>query len=236
MKFEIRGFNESSLLDWEGMIVSILFTPHCNFRCPYCHNAGLVLHPANYEVIPPEKITDFLKSRKEWIDGICITGGEPCIFEDLPDFLHKLRRDTGIKVKLDTNGTDPEMLKKLIRQKLVDYVAMDIKAPLEQAKYNKAAGAKVNLNRIKESIKILMDSPIEYEFRTTVVPTLHTVEDIVEIAKSLAGAHKLVLQNFNPKEVLEPAFKHIKPYTKEELRQMARLASPYVSMCTVRGK
>jgi pyruvate formate lyase activating enzyme len=236
MKIEIRGFTESSLIDWEGMIVSVLFTSGCNLRCPYCHNAGLVLRPADYEIVPQEKIIGFLKKRKDWVDGICLTGGEPCIFEDLPDFLRRIKKEAEVKVKLDTNGTEPEMLKLLIRQKLVDYVAMDIKAPLEDNKYNKAAGVKVSLYKIKESIKILMDAPVEYEFRTTVVPTLHTADDILAIAKYIAGARKLFLQNFNPKEeILDTKFKNIKPYPKEELRQMARSATPYVS-CSTRGK
>lgn len=236
MKIEIKGFIENSLLDWEGMIVSTLYTPHCNFKCPYCQNAGLVLNPDQYETVPLEKIINFLTKRKDWIEGICLSGGEPCLFEDLPDFLHKIRRATGVKVKLDTNGTSPELLKSLIRNRLIDYVAMDIKAPLEQDKYNKAVGVKVELKKIKESIKIIMKSGINYEFRTTVVPTLHTEEDIVEIARYIKGAGKFALQNFSNKEVLDPKFKEIKPYTREDLKRMAKLATPYVSVCRVRGK
>ena len=235
MKIEIKGFIETSMLDWEGMIISTLYVPYCNFRCPYCQNSGLVLSPQQYETIPLEKITDFLVKKKDWIEGICLTGGEPCLFKDLPDFLKKIR-ETEAKIKLDTNGTFPEMLKRVIKEKLIDYVAMDIKAPIEEDKYNKSAGVKVDLSKIKESIEIIMNSDIDYEFRTTVVPTLHTQEDIIEIARYIQGAKKYALQNFSNKEVMNPAFKEIKPYRREELKKMARLVSPYVTICKVRGK
>ena len=235
MKIEIKGFIETSMLDWEGMIISTLYVPYCNFRCPYCQNSGLVLSPQQYETIPLEKITDFLVKKKDWIEGICLTGGEPCLFKDLPDFLKKIR-ETEAKIKLDTNGAFPEMLKKVIKEKLIDYVAMDIKAPIEEDKYNQSAGIKVDLSKIKESIEIIMTSDIDYEFRTTVVPTLHTQEDIVEIARYIQGAKKYALQNFSNKEVMNPSFKEIKPYRREELKKMAKLASPYVTICKVRGK
>lgn len=235
MKIEIKGFIETSMLDWEGMIISTLYVPHCNFRCPYCQNPGLVLNPQQYETIALEKITNFLVKKKDWIEGICLTGGEPCLFGDLPDFLKKTR-ETGAKIKLDTNGAFPEMIKKLLDAKLIDYIAMDIKAPLEEDKYNKASGVKVDLTKIKKSIGIIMNSDIDYEFRTTVVPTLHTKEDIIEIAKYIQGAKKYTLQNFSNKEVINPEFKKIKPYKREELKKMARLASPYVTISKVRGK
>lgn len=237
MKLQIKGFIQSSLLDWDGKIVSTLYVPYCDFRCPYCQNAGLVLKPQELETVPFEVIKDYLKRNKKWIDGICLTGGEPCIFKDLPEFIKKVR-DIGVMVKLDTNGAFPEMLQKIIKQKLVDYIALDIKAPLEQEAYTRAVGVsdKDVLKRVKESIKIIMDSGVDYEFRTTVVPILHKEKDIDEIAKFIKGAKKYALQNFsNQGEILDPEFKKIKPYPIKTLNKMQKLVSHYVDECVVRG-
>jgi pyruvate formate lyase activating enzyme len=237
MKLLIKGFIQNSLLDWDGKIVSTLYTPYCNFRCPYCQNAGLVLAPEKLETVPFKVIKDYLKENKKWVDGICLTGGEPCIFRDLPEFIKSIR-EIGIMVKFDTNGTFPEMLKKLIDEKLVDYIALDIKAPLEEEAYACSVGIKNKyvLERVKKSIKMVMDSGINYEFRTTVVPTLHTEEDIEKIAKFIKGAKKYVLQNFsNQGEILDPKFAEIKPYHIKTLDKMRDLASSYVHKCVVRG-
>ena len=237
MKLVIKGFIQNSLLDWDGKIVSTLYTPYCNFRCPYCQNAGLVLEPEQLETIPFEVIGDYLKKNKEWVDGICLTGGEPCIFKDLPEFIRKIR-DIGVMVKFDTNGTFPKMLKRLIDEKLVEYLALDIKGPLEEEAYGRSIGVenKYVLERVKKSIKIIMNSGIDYELRTTIVPTLHTEEDIEKIAKFIKGAKKYALQNFSAQgEILDPKFKEIKPYHIETLNKMQDLVSPYVDKCVVRG-
>ncbi|MCK4904705.1 anaerobic ribonucleoside-triphosphate reductase activating protein [bacterium] len=237
MKLQIKGFIQNSLLDWDGKIVSTLYTPYCNFRCPYCHNGGLVLEPEKLESITFEEIKDYLEKNKKWVDGICLTGGEPCIFKDLPEFIQKIR-DIGVMVKFDTNGTFPEMLQRIIDKKLVEYIAMDIKAPLDSEAYARSIGVgnKYMLDRIKKTIKIIMNSGLDYEFRTTVVPTLHTEEDIEKIAKSIKGAKKYALQNFSNKgEILDPKFAEIKPYYIETLQKMCDLASSYVDKCVVRG-
>lgn len=240
MKLLIKGFIQNSLLDWDGKIVSTLYTPYCNFRCPYCQNAGLVLAPEKLETIPFKVITDYLKKNKKWVDGICLTGGEPCIFKDLPEFIKRIK-DTGVMVKFDTNGAFPEILKKLIEEKLVEYIALDIKAPLEEEAYARSVGVDNKyilyiLERVKESIKIIMNSGIDYEFRTTVVPTLHTEEDIEKIAKFIKRAKKYALQNFSAQgEILDPKFKNIKPYDTETLNKMRDLAASYVDKCVVRG-
>ncbi|MFH1783821.1 MAG: anaerobic ribonucleoside-triphosphate reductase activating protein [bacterium] len=235
MKIEIKGFLETSMINWEGMIVSVLYTSHCNFRCPYCQNPSLVLEPEQLETVPVAKIASFLIKKKGWVEGICLTGGEPCMFADLPDFLKKIRA-TGAKIKLDTNGAFPEMLEKLIDEKLVDYIAMDVKAPLDEEKYSKAAGGKVDIARIKKSIDIIRNSGLEYEFRTTVVPTIVDEDDIMEIAKYLKGSKKYALQNFSTKEVLEASFKKIKPYKREVLEDIVKKISPFFEKCMVRGK
>ncbi len=232
----IKGFIQNSLLDWDGKIVSTLYTPYCNFRCPFCQNAGLVLNPQELETIPFKTIENYLKNNKKWVDGVCITGGEPCMYKDLPQFLSKIKK-LGILVKLDTNGAFPVMLEDIIEKKLADYIALDIKAPLELTAYSKSIGIenKKVLKNVKKSIKLIMDSHIDYEFRTTVVPTLHAEKDIEEIAKFIKGAKKYALQNFsNQGEILDFKFKHIKPYHMEILYRMQRITTVYMKNCIVR--
>jgi pyruvate formate lyase activating enzyme len=149
---EIKGFIETSLIDWDGKLVSVFFLPGCNFRCPFCHNHQLWKAPQKVETVPWQKVSDFLKGKKGWIDGVVITGGEPTVHADLPEFIESLR-EMGLLIKLDTNGANPEMLQSLIDKKLVDYVAMDLKASLDTI-YSQAAGTKVNLDDIKRSIEI----------------------------------------------------------------------------------
>jgi pyruvate formate lyase activating enzyme len=228
---------ETSLLDWDGKIVSTLYTPYCNFRCPYCQNAGLVLNPDQYETIPFEVISNFLINHRNWIDGICLTGGEPCFFEDLPEFLEKIR-NLGMEIKLDTNGTFPKMLQRVIDRGLVNYVAMDIKAPLSFNGYEKSTRIKSKelLERVRESVDLIIHSGVDYEFRTTVVPSLHSEEDILEIAREIGRAKKYALQNFSNRETMDPEFQKISPYKIEELEKICELCLQYVQCCVVRGK
>ena len=250
MKIEIKGMIESSMLDWDGRIVSTLFVSRCNFRCPFCQNQGLVLHPEKHETIPLAKIKEHLQKFRRWIDGICLTGGEPCIYADIGELLKEIR-ELGMKVKLDTNGALPDTVKDLLKNKMVDYIAMDVKAPIDdvstcqrvnvsekkrkKTKYEEAAGGKIDIRRIKESIKTIMESGIEYEFRTTIVPSLHTADDVVSIARSIKGARKYCLQNFVNKQAMKPEFRKIAPYKPDELENMKKLASPFVKACILRG-
>lgn len=237
MKIEIRGVVETSFLDWDGMIVSTLYVPHCNFRCPYCQNSSLIFNPEKYPLIPFKVISSHLQRHKGWIDGICLTGGEPTLFEDLLEFIKEIR-NLGFLVKLDTNGTIPQTLKVALEEKLISYIAMDIKAPLNFKAYKESAGIKNEnlLKRVEESIKIIMNSSTNYEFRTTVVPNLHKREDIEEIARYIRGAKRYTLQNFVPQETLDPEYLKIKPYPLEVIKEFCRSASPYVEKCTERGK
>lgn len=237
MKILIKGMIETSLLDWDGKIVSTLYTPYCNFRCPYCQNAGLVLNPDQYETIPFEVISNFLINHRNWIDGICLTGGEPCFFEDLPEFLEKIR-NLGMEVKLDTNGAFPEMLQRVIDRELVNYVAMDIKGPLNFNGYEKSARikSKALFEKVRKSVDLIIHSGIDYEFRTTVVPSLHSEEDILEIAREIGGAKKYALQNFSNRETMDPEFQKIDSYKIEELEEICELCLEYVQCCVVRGK
>lgn len=223
-----------SMLDWEGKIVSTLYLPRCNLRCPYCHNSGLVLHPEQYDTIPIETVKDYLVRQQGWIDGVCISGGEPCMYEDLPDFIRELR-DIGVLIKLDTNGSFPDSLQRLVDERLIDYIAMDIKAPLDSYAlltgiHDKGIGAK-----IKQSIRIIMDSGIDYEFRTTVVPSLHTKTTLVAMAGLIKGAKKYVLQAFVPNDPIDPEYQKITPYSKEEMQDISQAVSPFVEGCGLRG-
>ncbi|MDI6782095.1 MAG: anaerobic ribonucleoside-triphosphate reductase activating protein [bacterium] len=236
MEIAIKGFVEMSMLDWEGKIVSTLYLPYCNLRCPYCHNSGLVLNPEQYSTIPVEIAMDYFVRRKDWIDGVCLSGGEPCMYEDLPDFIRRLR-NIGIKIKLDTNGSFPDMLQRLIDEKLIDYIAMDIKSPLDTRAYTQASGVKDEgmVERIRKSIKIIMDSRIDYEFRTTIVPTLHTKETLAAMAESIKGAKKYVLQAFVPNNTLDPEYLKITTYTDEQMQGIQQAVLPYVQRCLLRG-
>ena len=218
---DIKGFIDVSFVDWDTKIASVIFLPNCNFRCPFCHNVNLVLNSEKLETIPISYLEDQLEQQKEWIDGICITGGEPTLHKDLPELCSLLKKK-GFLIKLDTNGTNPSMLWALITRKLVDYVAMDIKAPLTDKKYSKATciNTEKTLKNIKESIKLLMKSNIDYEFRTTVVPTLHDEEDIKQICNRLKGCKKYVLQKFDVsigKTTLNPDFIS-KSFSDEEMQ------------------
>ncbi len=221
----------TSLIDWEGKIVSTLYVPSCNFRCPFCYNCDLILRPDNFKNIPQKEIDSYLLERKDFIDGICMSGGEPTLYPDLPSYFKEIK-NKGFLIKLDT--TNPILLENLIKFRLIDYIAMDIKSSLDFDCYSKAAGIKdkILLERVKDSITLIMNSETDYEFRTTVVPVLHTEENIIEIAKYISGAKKYVLQNFSPLEkTLDPSFQKIKPYSDEKIQELSEKAKKYVPNC-----
>ncbi len=190
----ICGLQKLSLLDYPGVVSCTLFTRGCDFLCPFCQNSGLVI-PSKYDpIIPIEQILDFLKSRIGKLDGVTISGGEPCLQTDLIPFIKSIK-DMGYLVKLDTNGNHPKILKELVENKLVDYVAIDIKNSLE--KYPLTNGIKCfKTDNLIETISYLLTDPIDYEFRTTLVQEFHTLEDMIKIASLIKGANKYYLQNF----------------------------------------
>ncbi|GAG72576.1 unnamed protein product, partial [marine sediment metagenome] len=173
MKMEFKGFIKTSVIEYPGKIVSLVFVGGCNFRCPFCQNPDLVLNPRSLPSTGEKEVIDHLLSKRKWLDGLVITGGEPMLEKDLPNFLSKIKKE-GFLVEIETNGTNPGMLRDLVERSLVDYLALDIKAPFEWEKYSKAAGIvdKKLLGKVKESVKILLSSNIDYELRTTVVPGL----------------------------------------------------------------
>jgi pyruvate formate lyase activating enzyme len=233
---EIGGLEKSTLIDYPGRIAATVFLIGCSFRCPFCYSSELVL-PEKIKLQPriSEKVFfNFLKERQGLIDGVVICGGEPTVQKDLPGFIRKIK-DLGYPVKLDTNGSNPEMLEKLIKNGLLDYIAMDVKAPMEKQKYNKAAGVKVNLEKIKRSIRLIKGSGIDYEFRTTVIPTIHTREDIIQIAEGIGPAKKYYLQNFRPEKTISAGLERIKPYPREFLLGIKKEISRLFETCEVRG-
>lgn len=233
-RFNIKGFQEISLIDWDGKIASIIFLAGCNFRCGFCHSSSLVLAEDKLDDIPFEDIESFLKEKKGWVDGVVITGGEPTLDEKRLAGLIAAVKEIGLLVKLDTNGSRPKVLKRLIDSKVIDYIAMDIKAPLDKERYQRAAGASINIGHITESKDIILNSGIEHEFRTTVVPGMVGIPDIAEIAKSIIPARKYCLQQFLPRQTIDASFLKLKPYPAEELYKMAAIASEYLPNVAVR--
>lgn len=215
----IRGFLETSFLDWPGKVVSVVFLPGCNFRCPFCHNHSLVLNPGGLEEIPRTYIMARLAELEGWVDGVCISGGEPTIHPHLPSFIAEIK-GLGLPIKLDTNGSNPHVLQSLVEEGLVDSVAMDVKGPLDEVSYARAAGVPVDLEKIRESICFLKQGKVDYRFRTTVVPALHKEEDLLHLAHQLSGSSSFTLQNFNPEDPLDPRLKGTSPYTEEWLQEM----------------
>jgi len=234
MTYPIKGFNPHTFIDWEGKLAAVIYLPGCNFRCPFCHSSSLVLKPESLTTIPFEHVERFLDEKEGWIDAVIVGGGEPTLYSQLPLLLKDIK-NMDLLVKLDTNGTNPLMLKDIIDKQLVDYVAMDIKAPLNKDKDERITRMEVDIEAIRRSIKILLDSGIDHEFRTTVVPTFIESKDIMNIAQEISGAPKYVLQQFDPQDTLDKTMWEIKPYSVEILRKNALLASEFVKKCLVRG-
>lgn len=228
---KIHGFQKLTLLDYPGMTACTLFFAGCNFRCPFCHNAPLVTDIDNSAVYDEAEVLSFLERRQGILDGVCITGGEPLMQPELPSFIAKVKA-LGYKVKLDTNGSAPEKLSAMIDSGLIDYVAMDIKNCKE--KYGMTVGVKnFDITPIEQSVKLLLEGKVDYEFRTTVVNEYHTVDDIESISKWLAGASKYYLQNFVDSGNLIGTGMSAAP--KETLELMKSCAQKNLDLVEIRG-
>ena len=229
---EIKGLEKFAPRDFPGHISSTVFLGGCNFRCPFCHNSDLVLRPEILPTFPLDYFLSFLDSRKGWLEGICISGGEPLLHDDLETLLI-LIKDRNLLVKIDTNGSFPSRLEDLIQKKLVDHIAMDVKAPL--ARYQEVTRAAVNEEDIVRSVDIIKNSGLGYVFRTTLVPGLVGPEDIKKICQMLDGAKKNHLQQFVPLNTLDSHYLQKKPYRREEIQGLARIAEPYFSEVRIQG-
>ncbi|MBN2101982.1 MAG: anaerobic ribonucleoside-triphosphate reductase activating protein [Candidatus Aenigmarchaeota archaeon] len=226
----IGGFVKNTLIDYPGKMSCIIFTQGCSFRCPFCQNKELVDVPDDAESIKESYIFSFLKKRKGLLDAVVITGGEPTLQKDLPDFIRKVR-ELGFLIKLDTNGWAPEILERLLKENLIDFVAMDIKASKDN--YEKAAGVKVNIYNIEKSIRLIRSSGLPYEFRTTVVPGIHDKDDIRKMAQWIEGSN-LFLQKFVPQNTLDPEYEKKNPFTNKEMEEMKKIAGQFVN-CGLRA-
>lgn len=226
---KISGFQKLTLLDFPGLVACTVFIGGCNFRCPFCHNSGIVTSLPSEE-FSQEEILSYIRKRKGVIDGVCVSGGEPLAADGVLEFLRKIKAE-GVKVKLDTNGSFPERLRKAVSEGLVDYVAMDVKNTFE--KYSLTCGVSVDIDKIRESISFLASGEVPYEFRTTVVRELHSKEDVLNMAKSLSGASKWYLQQFIDSGNLIGS--GLSAYSPSELEDLLSEAKKFVSTAALRG-
>ncbi len=227
----IGGINTLTLLDYPDKLACIIFIVGCNFRCGFCHNPQFVLPEEiqNFKpehLIPEGKFFQFLETRKGLLDGVVISGGEPTLHSDLILFLKKIK-NLGFLVKLDTNGTNPEVLRKIMENKCVDYFAMDIKASPQ--KYNKLIGTKINFTNIEKSKDLIISSEINHEFRTTVIPNFHDKSEIKKITQFCKGANKFTIQNFRNTKVLDPKYKKLPGFNPEELKEFKTIAKKFIN-------
>jgi pyruvate formate lyase activating enzyme len=228
---KIGGFQKTSLLDYPKKICAIVWTVGCNFNCPFCYNVDLV--KGKDGTFPEEDILTYLEKRKNMLEGLVITGGEPLMQKDITIFCEKIKK-LGYEIKIDTNGTFPEIIQELINKKLVDYIAMDVKAPKD--KYDELSGKKVDIEKIQKSIDIIQKSKIVYEFKTTFVPGLLKKEDIFEIGKWLKGSKKYFLQQFKSEmSLLSDDLTNTPPYSKQDFFETIKKVKPFFEYCDVRG-
>ena len=227
---KISGLQPQTLIDYPGKLACTIFTQGCNFRCEYCHNSDIVIENGR-NGRKKDDVLKFLKERKYFLNGVCITGGEPTLNKDLPDFIRRIKK-LGFLIKLDTNGTNPKMLKQLIDDKVIDYIAMDIKSPLE--KYDSIANVEVKKDDIQKSVNIIKKFS-NYEFRTTVVPGLFNEEDAKSIGKWLKGSKRFYIQQFRGIKTINKEFMNKPPFTKNELIKFCNIMKPYFEKCSIRG-
>jgi pyruvate formate lyase activating enzyme len=233
--YGIKGFIPSSLIDWPGKVCSVIFLAGCGFRCPACHNKSLVTNPDSIPDYPLDEILQNLKERRNWIDGITVTGGEPTIRRNLPDFL-ALFRTLDLEIKLDTNGSNPDMLELLIAQGLIDAVHMDVKAPLAEEAYSAVAGVHVDIAAIKRSLAILKQSRLEITFRTTVIPGLVEEAQVASIKESLGAVRRYIIQAFRNQETLNPELSGLAHFDQGRIDEMRRRFEAPAKVPIMRGQ
>ncbi len=230
MPLLIKGLQKLSLIDYPDKLCATIFVGQCNFRCRYCYNVDLVLHADQLTTITETWVLNFLELRKTFLDGVCVSGGEPTLHHDLPQFLAQVKK-LGYATKLDTNGSNPTMLQQLIDRHLIDYCAMDVKAPLQ--KYIQVTHVPLDLPSIQKSIEILKQGAIDYEFRTTIVPDMLSLEDIAELAHELKTAKRYVLQQYIPGQSLDNTLH--RQYSAATLDALQNQIAPYFQECLLRS-
>jgi pyruvate formate lyase activating enzyme len=235
---KICAIQKTTLIDYPGHVAATVFLAGCNFRCPWCYAKELVFPEliAKQPDIPWEELSDFLETKKDYLEGVVICGGEPTLNPELPELIKKIK-DMGFKVKLDSNGSNPKMLKRLIEDRLVNYVAMDIKLPKDR--YPLVFGDKLSVDDIEESIKVLKNSDIDFEFRTTCAPGVHTAADLAVMAewigKTIPGRPpKYFLQNFRPERTIDPSFESLRPFPPEFFNVAVEKIKPFVPGVKIR--
>ncbi|MFH1849463.1 MAG: anaerobic ribonucleoside-triphosphate reductase activating protein [archaeon] len=226
-----KGLHKTSLVDYPEKIAATLFVGGCNLRCPFCHNRDLVLGGELPDISEAEVLLH-LGKRKRWLDGVCVSGGEPTLHKDLPVFLDKVKK-LGFLIKLDTNGTNPGLLLQIVEGNLADYVAMDIKASLQN--YDRTCGVSVDKKAIQESIDIIRKGSADYEFRTTAVPGFFDGKEARAIGRWLKGSKRYALQQFRPLGTIDPGLTKTRPFASSELRKFGEIMKPYFSELVLRG-
>jgi len=229
----IAGLQKTTLIDYPGKVACTVFLAVCNFRCPWCYSSELVLplKIAKQPRILEKDFFDFLRQRRDLLEGVVICGGEPTVNKDLPQFIQKIK-NLGFSVKLDTNGSNPKMLKELVEQKLLDYVAMDIKGI---GIYETIMQEGVKMEDIEQSVDFLKQEKVDWEFRTTCVNGVHKKEDFLEIAKLIGGSNvKYYLQNFRPEKTIDPEFEKVRPFENKFLEEIVQEISPKFKTCQLR--
>ena len=226
----IKGLQKTTLLDYPGKVACTFFTGGCNFRCPFCHNASLVLHTETVDSIAEQELLDFLKKRSVILDGVCITGGEPLLQPDLERVCERIH-DLGLLIKLDTNGSFPQRLEQLIDKGFIDYVAMDIKNSKDE--YARTCGLRRFPQEVDASIRLIMSAQIPYEFRTTVLREFHSPESMDALAQWIQGAQKYFLQGFQDSGNL--IGQDLSAFTPEEMKELLQIVKPYIPSAELRG-
>lgn len=231
-----RGWQKTSLIEYPGKISTVLFTGSCNFRCPFCYNRDLVLNPDKMKAIEEKDVIGYLEENRRLYQAVIVTGGEPTMDRQLPAFLKSVKK-LGLLAGIETNGTNPTMLEKLIKEKSIDFVGMDIKAPLSWDSYRKAAGIseKSLFHNVRKSVKILLGSQIDYEFRTTVVSGIHDEKSIEKIAEQIKGARMYVLQKFIPKNTIDGSLIELPPFKTEKMLELRKIVKGNFGACEVRN-
>jgi pyruvate formate lyase activating enzyme len=233
-----KGWQKTSLIEYPGKIATVLFTGGCNFRCPFCYNADLVQRPQELADLPGETVLEYLRTNRGLYQALVISGGEPTLNAETPEFLAEVKA-LDLCTGLETNGTNPDMIAGLLKEDLVDYIAMDVKAPLTWEAYRRAAGLNEGnqgwIEKIRATLELLKMTKTEIELRCTLVPKIHNREDLLNLARQLQGHRRFVLQQFVPERALDPLYRDEAPFNAETLRELRSQIADLFGSCEVRG-